>query len=83
MLGAGIGLVARPSQRVIALVMGFGAGVLISALAFELTEEAFRRGGAGAQAGGSATAIVIGAVMDGIPESAAIGLTCSRAETWA
>ncbi len=40
-----------------------------------------RRGGAdrkrsgGEQAGGSATAIVIGALMDGIPESAAIGLT--------
>ena len=107
-LGAAIGLVARPSQRTIALVMAFGAGVLISALTFELTEEAFRRGGAlavagglsagalaffaadwlvdrrggrdrkrsgGQQAAGSATAIVIGALMDGIPESAAIGLT--------
>jgi len=107
-LGAAIGLLARPSQRTIALVMAFGAGVLISALTFELTEEAFRRGGAlavagglsagalaffaadwlvdrrggrdrkrsgGQQAAGSATAIVIGALMDGIPESAAIGLT--------
>jgi len=107
-LGAGIGLLARPPQRVIALIMAFGAGVLISALTFELTEEAFRRGGTvsvaaglvvgalafftadfmvdrrggadrkrsgGEQAGGSATAIVIGALMDGIPESAAIGLT--------
>ena len=41
-LGAVIGLLARPSQRTIALVMAFGAGVLISALTFELTEEAFR-----------------------------------------
>lgn len=107
-LGAAIGLVARPSQRTIAVIMAFGAGVLISALTFELTDDAFRRGGAlavagglaagalaffaadwlvdhrggrdrkrsgGQQAAGSATAIVIGALMDGIPESAAIGLT--------
>ena len=32
-------------QRLIAGVMAFGAGVLISALAFELMEEAYKRGG--------------------------------------
>ena len=53
-LGAAIGLLARPSHRTIALVMAFGAGVLISALSFELTEEAFRRGGALFVAGGLA-----------------------------
>jgi ZIP family zinc transporter len=107
-LGAAAGLWLHPTQHVIGLIMAFGAGVLISALAFELTEEAFDIGGAdavagglgagaltfflgdlaidarggrdrkrsgGQQAGGSAPAIVLGAVLDGIPESAAIGLT--------
>jgi zinc transporter, ZIP family len=108
LLGALAGLKLPTSQRTIGLIMGFGAGVLISALAFELTEEAFQRGGTdavafglaagalsffagdwildrrgaqhrkrsgGQQAGGSASAIVLGALMDGIPESVAIGVS--------
>jgi zinc transporter, ZIP family len=96
------------SQRIIGLVLGFGAGTLISAVAFELTEEAFTLGGAdavvlglaagalayfvcdyfvegggggdrmsplGPTAEGSSTALLLGAVLDGIPESAVIGLT--------
>src|SRR5215208_935107 len=88
--------------------MAFGAGVLISALAFELTAEAYRAGGldstaaglalgslaffggdrvldrmggadrkrsAGPGAGGAAAGIVLGAVLDGIPESMAIGVS--------
>src|SRR5690349_15572691 len=99
LVGAVIGLKARTSQRVIGLVMAFGAGVLISALAFELTAESFDRGGTvavalglaagglsffagdwildhrggnnrkrsgGEQEGGSGSAIVLGALMDGI-----------------
>ena len=87
--------------------MAFGAGVLLSSVAFELMDEAYgvggidaaapglllgaavfyvadrevnRRGGerrknAGDRQGGSAAAIAIGALLDGIPESAAIGIS--------
>jgi ZIP family zinc transporter len=94
---------------VLGLIMAFGAGVLVSAVAYELVQEAFDRsagsggvalglltgaltffggdhvidhlGGAdrkrsgGNQADGSALAIVLGIVLDGIPESAVLGLT--------
>jgi zinc transporter, ZIP family len=119
LLGALLGLILPLSPRVIGLVLGFGAGTLISAVAFELTEEAFdlggadavviglaagalayfvgdylveRRGaadrmspmGAGSREGPGTTAtttstassaLLFGAVLDGIPESAVIGLT--------
>ena len=108
LVGAAAGYYARLSNRLVGLVMGFGAGVLISAVAFELTHEAYTRGGGdavaiglvaggltffvgdwlidrrggehrkrsgGQQADGSATAIVLGALLDGIPESAAIGVS--------
>jgi zinc transporter, ZIP family len=108
-IGAVIALRFRLSLRVIGWVMGFGAGVLISAVAFDLVEEAVdtqsghwavvvgifagcgvffggdllidRLGGAdrkdasGAQESGSPLAIVLGTVLDGIPESMVIGLT--------
>jgi ZIP family zinc transporter len=44
-LGALIAWLLRVPQVVIAAVMAFGAGVLISALAFELADEAARTGG--------------------------------------
>ncbi len=44
-LGALVAWFIRVPQRLIAAVMAFGAGVLISALAFELMDEAYRRGG--------------------------------------
>jgi ZIP family zinc transporter len=40
LIGALLALWLRPSNRIIGLIMGFGAGALISALAFELVEEA-------------------------------------------
>ncbi|HEY9728430.1 MAG TPA: hypothetical protein V6D50_18435 [Chroococcales cyanobacterium] len=45
LLGAAVGYFARIPQRAIAAIMAFGAGVLISALAFELMDEAYQRGG--------------------------------------
>jgi ZIP family zinc transporter len=97
-VGALIALALRPSRRVIAYVMAFGAGVLISAVAYDLTAEAFEVGGGDAVALGLAAgalvyaglskltqggnreeaggrALALGALLDGVPESAAIGLT--------
>ena len=45
LIGAGIGYFLRIPQRFIAAIMAFGAGVLISALSFELMDEAYKRGG--------------------------------------
>ena len=40
LLGAAAGYFARVPQRLIAAVMAFGGGVLISALSFDLMDEA-------------------------------------------
>jgi ZIP family zinc transporter len=108
-IGAIVAIRFHIGLRAIGLIMGFGAGVLISAVAFDLIEEATakstgngwpvggffagclvffggdrlidRLGGGGRkhakgdQEGGSALSIVLGTVLDGIPESAVIGLT--------
>jgi len=108
-IGGAVALVWDVHERVLGLVMAFGSGVLISAVAFELVEEAYnttgekggvagglaagcavfflgdwlidRKGGAdrkdsnGKQATGSPLAIVLGIVLDGIPESIVLGLT--------
>ena len=52
LLGALIGTAARLPQRAISAVMALGAGVLISAVAFELMDEALRQGGFAAAASG-------------------------------
>jgi ZIP family zinc transporter len=44
-IGAAIGYFTRIPHRVIASIMAFGSGVLISALSFDLVEEAYKRGG--------------------------------------
>lgn len=108
LIGAILGLVLRIPERAIGLILGFGAGTLISAVSFELTEEAYALGGAdtvtlglalgalayftgdelltgkgmenrtagrGASESDDASALVLGAVLDGIPESAVIGLS--------
>jgi len=45
LLGAFVGYRVKVPQRLIAAVMAFGSGVLISALSFELMEHAFHTGG--------------------------------------
>jgi ZIP family zinc transporter len=45
LLGAALGYFARVPQRLIAAIMAFGSGVLISALSFDLMDEAYKRGG--------------------------------------
>ena len=44
-LGAAIGYFTAIPQRAVAAVMAFGSGVLISALSFDLMDEAYKRGG--------------------------------------
>jgi ZIP family zinc transporter len=59
LLGAAAGFFIRIPDRLAAAIMAFGSGVLISALSFELVEEAYKQGGF------SATAIgfFLGAVL--------------------
>ena len=107
-LGGVVALTLPIRERTLGLIMAFGAGVLISAVAYELVAQGYetsagtghlalgmtagaltffagdtvidRMGGAerkamGRAAGtGSGLAIVLGIVLDGIPESAVIGL---------
>jgi len=52
LIGAAVGFFLKVPQRVIAGIMAFGSGVLISALSFELMDEAYRQGGFDATAYG-------------------------------
>ena len=112
-LGSLAGYYLKISQKVVAIIMGFGAGVLISTLSFELMDEAYQTGGIFASAvgfisgaliysganyflsrkgakhrkrsqeqqsseskhSGSGLAIAMGALLDGIPEAIAIGIS--------
>lgn len=111
-VGSGLSWKWTIPSKVVSSIMSFGAGVLISALSFDLVDEAEKGGGlwptvAGFLAGalvyvaangllvrhgakhrkrsngqqpseqqkpGSGTAIAIGALLDGIPESVVLGL---------
>ena len=58
-IGAAIGFLVRVPKTVVAAVMAFGSGVLISALSFELMEEAFQEAGTGAAAVGFRETLLI------------------------
>ena len=109
LLGGAISIRFTLRLKVIGLVMAFGSGVLLSAVAYDLVQEAFRVAADGfaialGLAGGALTfyfgdslidslgganrtrtegmdqsdsplAIVLGIILDGIPESIVIGLT--------
>lgn len=59
LIGATVGYFLKVPQRMIAGVMAFGSGVLISALSFELMDEAYGRGGIDSTAAG----FIIGAAI--------------------
>ena len=51
LVGMAIGLVFSPPRRVIASIIAFGSGILVSALTFELMAEAFETGTPGSRSG--------------------------------
>lgn len=101
LLGAWLALKRRPSSRVVGLISAFGAGALISAVAFELVLDAAGKKRPAALAAalalgaiayfmgsryldrrnktGSASsrglALLLGATLDGIPESLILGIS--------
>lgn len=100
LLGAVLALVRTWRDGVVGVVLAFGAGALISSVAFELAEEGLRMGAAAAVASGLAlgavtffladrgvqriggrgggaaagTPLALGALLDGIPEQAVLGI---------
>jgi len=101
MLGAWAALRRRPPDRVVGLTAGFGAGALISAIAFELVLDAvedasparlavalatgavayflgsefLERRSKSDNAGSRGLALLMGATLDGIPESFILGIS--------
>ncbi|OKK22899.1 hypothetical protein AMK16_01100 [Streptomyces sp. CB00455] len=93
-IGAWLAVHRRPPERRVGLVMGFGSGALIAAVAYELVPHdgepsawAFLALAAGALVfffvdravaatsdGSGDRSIVIGALLDGIPESLVLGM---------
>lgn len=59
LIGAAIAYLTKVPQKIIAIIMAFGSGVLIAALAFELMDDAYKRGGFDA----AATGFILGAVI--------------------
>lgn len=124
LVGAVVGIFAVPPRRIVAGIVAFGSGILVSTLTFDLMEEAFETGSTAHVIGGflagavlyvaantvldrmaaqspkregrdmsdvvpgaaakpetptehavSSMALVVGALIDGIPENAALGIS--------
>jgi ZIP family zinc transporter len=69
LIGAFLGLARDLPQRVVGLVLGFGAGALISSVAFELAEDGVRIGGGAAVGVGLAAGALTYYACDGLVES--------------
>src|ERR671911_2089947 len=64
LIGAVIGLVTSPPRRLVAAVVAFGSRVVVSALTFELMEEAFAEGSPAFTIGGFLLGALIYVVAD-------------------
>jgi ZIP family zinc transporter len=104
-IGAVLGLARDWKSAFVGAVLGFGAGALISSVAFELAEEGIKVGGLVAVAAGlwigalaffllnkgvvrmggrsgaaSGLPLAVGALLDGIPEQAVLGIGLAGGE---
>jgi ZIP family zinc transporter len=98
-IGGLLGVARRWPDRLVGLVLAFGAGALISAVSFDLFEEGLKLGHAWAVAAGLAAgaltyyaldrlverstpgaALALGALLDGIPEQAVLGIGIAAGE---
>jgi ZIP family zinc transporter len=105
-IGAVLGVARQWDQRWVGVVLGFGAGALISSISFELAQEGFAVGGAlplatglaagalafyladrglqqlGTRTGSGAAGLplALGALLDGIPEQAVLGLGLAQGQ---
>ncbi|OKK19445.1 hypothetical protein AMK16_15155 [Streptomyces sp. CB00455] len=93
-IGAWVAVHRRPPRHRVGLVMGFGSGALIAALAYELVPPGHEpsvwtfialaagalvfffvdRAASGSSKGSADRSIVVGALLDGIPESLVLGM---------
>jgi zinc transporter, ZIP family len=77
-IGALLGVARQWSPRLVGLVLGFGAGALISAVSFELFEEGARVGGGAAVAAGLAAGALTYYVADGLIARSGTGRSRER-----
>jgi ZIP family zinc transporter len=106
LIGAVLGVSRQWDRRLVGLVLGFGAGALISSVSFELVEEGIRAAGAlpvalglaagalaffvgdryvtrmGGRSGGESAGwpLLLGALLDGIPEQTVLGIGLAAGE---
>jgi ZIP family zinc transporter len=75
LIGAWIGLTGELNRRAVGLVLGFGAGALISSVSFELAEDGVRIGGGASVGIGLAVGALTYYVCDGLVDRRSGGAT--------